>query len=255
MLWASFYWFKNGISYTIKLLKGVTMNEKAPSSESFEDFKNSFSYGSRTDLNFKFLKLMQDSEAAGFIQDLFQKLGESIDDGDYPRIVAHICKGQVDAYSRDPQFVYDTGPFSPMKKPVSESRLTLISSTGHFVKGDDPRPLGVENMSQETAIERIQDFLKEEPALSTIPFDTPEENRMVRHGGYDIHGIETDINVGFPIERCMELKEEGVIGDLTSDAFSFVGACSQKRLLKKTGPRWVRKFKELEIDAALLVPV
>ena len=231
------------------------MNDKDPQPESFEDFINSFSYGSRTDLNFKFLKAMQDSEAAGFIQDLFQKLGEAIDDGDYARIVSHICKGQVDAYSRDPRFVYDTGPFSPLQKPVSESRLTLISSTGHFVKGDDPKPLGVENMSQETAVSRVQDFLKEEPVLSSIPFDTPGENRMVRHGGYDIHGVETDINVGFPIERCMELKTEGGIGDLTPDAYSFVGACSQKRLLKKTGPRWVRKLKELKTDAALLVPV
>ena len=231
------------------------MNENAPGSESFEDFKNSFSYGSRTDLNFKFLKQMQDSEAAGFIQDLFKKLGESMDDGDYARIVDHICKGQIDAYSRDPQFVYETGPFAPMKKPVSESRLTLISSTGHFVKGDDPKPFGIDNMSQETAIERVQDFLKEEPTLSAIPLDTPEAHRMVRHGGYDIHGVETDINVGFPIDRCMELKAEGLIGDLTTEAFSFVGACSQKRLLKKTGPRWVRKLMELDIDAALLVPV
>ena len=110
-------------------------------------------------------------------------------------------------------------------------------------------------MSQQTAVSRVQDFLKEEPVLSSIPFDTPGENRMVRHGGYDIHGVETDINVGFPIKRCMELKTEGGIGDLTPDAYSFVGACSQKRLLKKTGPRWVRKLKELETDAALLVPV
>ncbi len=231
------------------------MNEKIPHSESFEDFKNSFSYGSRTDLNFKFLKLMQDSEAANFIEDLFHKLGELIDDGNVERIIEHICTGQIDAYSRDPQFVYDTAPFTPMKKPVSEACLTIISSTGHFVKGDDPRPFGVENMSQETAIERIQDFLKEEPSLSAIPFNTPKENLRVRHGGYDIHGVETDINVGFPIERFPELKTEGVIGDLTTNAFSFVGACSQKRLLKKTGPRWVRKLKELKIDAALLVPV
>jgi hypothetical protein len=231
------------------------MNENSPQPESFEDFKNSFSYGSRSDLNFKFLKSMQDNEAAGFIQDLFKKLGEAMDDGDYGRVVSHICKGQVDAYGKDPQFVYDTGPFSHLKKPVSESRLTLISSTGHFVKGEDPNPLGVENMSQETAVSRIQDFLKEEPVLSAIPFNTPMERRMVRHGGYDIHGVEADTNTGFPMDRCLELKTEGVIGDLTADAYSFVGACSQKRLLKKTGPGWVRKLKELEIDAALLVSV
>lgn len=33
------------------------------SPESFEDFKNSFSYGSRTDLNFKFLAKLSDKEA------------------------------------------------------------------------------------------------------------------------------------------------------------------------------------------------
>lgn len=231
------------------------MNGKHPIPESFEDFKNSFSYGSRTDLNFKFLKHMPEAEAAGFIEGLFRKLGESIDDGDFERIIGHICDGQIDAYSGDPKFAYETGPFAPMKKPLAESRMTLISSTGHFVEGEDPEPFGIKEMSQETAVERVQDFLKEEPVLSAVPFETPKANVRVRHGGYDIHGVETDINVGFPIDRCRDLAAGGVIGALSDNAYSFVGACSQKRLLNRIGPRWVRKFQELGIDAALLVPV
>ena len=223
--------------------------------ESFEDFKNSFSYGSRSDLNFKFLKQLSNDEAAEFIRDLFTKIGESIDDGNYDGIIRHVVKGQRSSYGTDPKFVYDTGPFSPHEKAVSKSRLALITSTGHFVEGDDPKPFGVEKMSQKEAVERIQDFLKEEPKLSAIPFNTPREKLNVRHGGYDIHGVQTDPNVGFPYERCLELKNEGIIGDLTPDAYSFVGACSQKRLLKKTGPGWVKRFQELGIDAALLVPV
>ena len=46
--------------------------------ETFESFKNSFSYGSRTDLNFKFLKTLSDEEAADFFQELLWKLGDSI---------------------------------------------------------------------------------------------------------------------------------------------------------------------------------
>lgn len=231
------------------------MEEKDSKSESFEDFKNSFSYGSRSDLNFKFLKQLPKDAAAEFIRDLFTKIGESIDDGSYDRIIRHVVNGQIRSYDTDPKFVYDSGPFSPYEKAVSKSMLTLITSTGHFVQGDDPKPFGVEKMSQKEAVERIQDFLKEEPKLSAIPFNTPREQLTVRHGGYDIHGVQTDPNVGFPYERFLELKNEGIIGDLTPDAYSFVGACSQKRLLNKTGPDWVKRFQELGIDAALLVPV
>ena len=45
-----------------------------PKPESFEDFKKSFSYGSRTDLNFKFLAKLSDDQAAKFFQDLLWKL-------------------------------------------------------------------------------------------------------------------------------------------------------------------------------------
>ena len=224
-------------------------------SESFEDFKNSFSYGSRSDLNFKFLKQLSNDDAAQFIQDLFINIKESMDVGNFDRVIDHIVRGQTDSYATDPKFIYDFGPFSPLEKSVSESRLTLITSTGHFVEGKDPKPFGVENMSQKEAEERIQDFVKEEPELSAIPFDTTRDKLSVRHGGYDIHGVQADPNVGFPYERCLELKKEGAIGDLTSDAYSFVGACSQKRLLNRTGPVWVKQFQELEVDTALLVPV
>ena len=38
-----------------------------PSQESFDEFKGSFSYGSRTDLNFKFLAGLSEEDAARFI--------------------------------------------------------------------------------------------------------------------------------------------------------------------------------------------
>ena len=227
-----------------------------PKPESIEDFKKSFSYGSRTDLNFKFLAKLSDDQAAKFFQDLLWKLGDAFDDGNFAQIVEHVCEGQKRAYtSEDKKFTYDDGPFTPFQKRVANSRLVLITSTGHFVEGKDPEPLGAKNMTQQEAIEKISEFVKEAPQLSTLPVDTPEDKLRVRHGGYDIRGVQADPNVAFPLRRLLELEHEGVVGQLIRQAYSFVGACSQKRLLKQTGPQWIEIFKQQPMDAALLVPV
>jgi hypothetical protein len=223
--------------------------------ETFSDFKNSFSYGSRTDLNFKFLKSLSDADAAAFFQDLLWKIGDAYDRGDFTPVLALVQQTQARAYAGATRWQYDEGPFTPLKKPTAAARLTLITSTGHFVEGEDPQPFGMENMTQDEAIDRIDDFLKTEPSLSAIPMDTPAERLRVRHGGYDIRGVQADPNVALPLEHLRELAAAGRIGELTANAFSFVGACAQTRLLKRTGPRWVAEWQSLGIDGAILVPV
>jgi len=223
--------------------------------ETFEEFKKSFSYGSRTDLNFKFLKGLSDEDAARFFQELLWKLGDSFDDGRFSRIVQHVFEWQIKAYATEGNWQYDDGPFTPLQKPVSELRLGLFTSTGHFVEGDDPEPFGVKHMSQEEATDRISDFTKAEPKLSTIPVDTPRAELRVRHGGYDVRGVQRDPNVAFPIKILRQLAREHVIGQLAPQAYSFVGACSQLRLLKHAGPQWVEQLQAQQIEAALLIPV
>ena len=161
-----------------------------PQQESFEAFKNSFAYGSRTDLNFKFLKGLSNKDAAKFFQELLWKLGDSLNDGQYARIVEHIYGWQRRAYSGESHWTYSEGPFTPLRKPASESRLVLLTSSGHFVAGDDPQPFGAKNMTQNEAIERIGEYLKTEPTLSAIPTGTPQEKLRVRHGGYDIRAAQ-----------------------------------------------------------------
>jgi D-proline reductase (dithiol) PrdB len=229
------------------------MAEEVPQ-ESFEQFKKSFSYGSRNDLSFKFLANLPDAEAAKFLQGLLQKLGDAYDDVDFGRIWEHVIQGQVQGYSSKVEWTYPEGPFQPLKKPLSRSRLVLLTSSGHFVEGDDPQPLGVKNMTQEEAVQRVKEFLKEEPKLSAIPIDTPRERLRVRHGGYDIRGALRDPNVVFPLERLREMKKEGRVEELAPQAYSFVGACAQLRLLKEAGPQWVAMLKQQSVDAAFLVP-
>ncbi len=227
---------------------------RVSSQETFEAFKNSFAYGSRTDLNFKFLKGLSSEEAAAFLQGLLWKLGDSFADGDVDRLIQHVQEGQIQAYAGAGHWTYEDGPFTPLEKPIAECRLGLLTSSGHFVAGDDPEPFGVENMSQAEATRRIDDFLKAEPTLSAIPVETPQGQLRVRHGGYDIRATRTDANVLLPLDPLRELVQEDVIGELAPEAYSFVGACAQTRLLKHAGPQWVGKLKEQQVDAALLVP-
>ncbi len=223
--------------------------------ETLEEFKNSLSYGSRSDLNFKFLKSLTADRAGLFLQQLLNALGDSLNDGSLDRVGKLVYEGQAEAYDRPGKYTYEDGPFHQLSKPVKQLRLALMATSGHFVAGSDPEPFGVKDMSDQDAEARIVDFLKTEPQLSEIPVDTPEQQLRVRHGGYDVRGARTDPNIAFPVSRLRELQKEGIIGELFPTAYSFVGACSQMRLLKHTGPQWVEKFQSHGIEALLLVPV
>lgn len=225
--------------------------------ESLEEFLGSFAYGSRNDLLFKFLHPrngLKERGGAEFFRRLLELLGDAFDTGDYSEVMAHCVDSQIDGYTpaedAEPLWSYDETPWSPLKKPLSESRLALVSTGGLFVEGDDPLP---NEPSQEQAIPRIDEFLRMEPTLSEIPLSVDRSRLRVRHPGYDIRGTERDHNVVFPIDRLIEAQREGLVGEIAETAYSFVGATSQLRLKKHAAPAWAEMLKERGIDAALLV--
>jgi hypothetical protein len=223
--------------------------------ETFEEFKDSYSYGTRSDMNFKFLKILSEDEASEFFKHLLWKLGDASNDGDYRPVQDHIYQWQVKAYHGGTSWQYEDAPFSPLRIPLTEAKLGLIATSGHFVAGDDPEPFGLKNMTQHEAQDRISEFLKAEPVLSSIPIRTPSENLRLRHGGYDIRAARQDHNCVLPIDHLLEFKTEGQIGDVADNVYSFVGAAAQKRLIKKSAPQWVEMLKGEKVDGMILVPV
>ena len=223
--------------------------------ETLEEFKNSISYGSRTDLLFKFLANLTDQEAAEFLRVLLELLGDAFDADDFEGVAQHVYRSQAYAYApkegTQPLFQYDSAPWTRLSRPLSECRVALISSGGLFVAGDDP--LGPNAPTQEQAIDSISSFLRNPPVLSIIPRDIDPMKVTVRHPGYDIRAAVRDFNVVFPIDRLKELQTEGVFGELSEVNYSFVGATSQKRLLKEAAPEWAKMLTNDRLDAALLV--
>jgi len=91
----------------------------------------------------------------------------------------------------------DFVPLAPCRKPLSEARLTLISSCGVHSKSDpalDVRhPFG--------------DF-----RFRRIPSSARHEDLIIHQVKYPHEDGDLDINVIFPIERLQELAGAGVLG-------------------------------------------
>ena len=229
--------------------------------ESIADLRNSFWYGSRSNLNFKFLRDLSDEEFGDFLEELLDAVAHATDTGDSGPAVDVAFRWQVTAYAGhlgDPsefRYRYEDVPFVPLSKPLAESRLLLLTSSGHFVEGDDPMPFGEPNLTQTEAEARISDITKEPPTLSRIPVDTPFDRLRARHGGYPVQAVHADDQVVLPLGHLRDLVADGAIGELVEDAFSFVGAAPQGLLRSRVGPEWAQMALDLRADAALLVPI
>ena len=219
----------------------------------------SFSYGARSDLNFKFFKITPDDDAATFLQELLHRLGDAYDTGDVIPLIEAAYEAQVAGYAPPPggpapKFSFDDGPFTPMTTAVGNAAVGLLTTSGHYVVGDDPQPLGEHAMTQRDAEQRIGEFLSTTPALSEIPSDTDTRDLRVRHGGYDIRSAVRDANVTFPIDRLREAVDDEKVGSLAPTFYSFPGATSHGRLRQEM-PGWLERIQADNVDVMLLVPV
>ena len=84
-------------------------------SESLEEFKDSFSYGSRGDLSFKFLKKLSPDAAGEAIRQIFEAIGTSFDTGRVDELHDLLVEWQVMAYTPGEEaprtYVYDSTPW------------------------------------------------------------------------------------------------------------------------------------------------
>jgi D-proline reductase (dithiol) PrdB len=137
----------------------------------------------------------------------------------------------------------DPVPWTPLRKPLAQCRLGLISSAGLVAPGQAP----------------FDDSIRGgDPSFREIPGDT-EVNTLTethRSQAFDHEGIQLDRNLAFPLDRLRELVRGGRLGSLNRRHFSFMGSITAPgAFLRDTVPAMVRQFVEDTVDVALLVPV
>ena len=125
--------------------------------------------------------------------------------------------------------------WAPVTKPLNEMVIALATAAG------------VHRTDQER-FNLAGDFTFRE-----IPDDTPEEELMVTHGGYDNSDVNKDINCMFPIDRLHELREEGFIKACAPTHAGFMGGGGNiEKFTNETGPEVAQMLKDEGVDAAIL---
>jgi hypothetical protein len=77
----------------------------------------------------------------------------------------------------------------------------------------------------------------------------------IAHKHYDHSLAEQDFNIVFPVQRFVELENEGIIGKLTDTHYSFSYVNDAVSLATKTAPKFISDIKAARVDVLFLLPV
>lgn len=131
-------------------------------------------------------------------------------------------------------------PLTRLRKPLSASRLTFVSTAGVQPKGTFPFD----------TVHPVGDY-----TFRRVPSHLKPADLEIHQLKYPTVGAARDLNVIFPVERLQELAAEGVIGGLAPNFFSFIGYNMNPEALELTLAEEIADAVASEgADAALLSP-
>jgi D-proline reductase (dithiol) PrdB len=137
-----------------------------------------------------------------------------------------------------PTQVNDTVPFLRLTKPLTASRVSIVTTAGLHRRGD--RPFGPGDQT-----------------YRAIPAATPTKDIIQSHTsiGFDRVPIMRDVNVTYPIDRLREMVARGELGGVAANGYSFMGALRDTaKVESETGPEVARRLCEDGADAVLITP-
>lgn len=139
-----------------------------------------------------------------------------------------------------PAIRHHSAPWTPLNKPLTASRVALVTSCGVHLKSD--RPFDLADM-------------RGDPTFRVIPADAKAEDLTITHGHYNHRDANRDINVVLPLDRLRELAQEGQIGSVADRHYGFMGSIPMPgRLIRSTAPEVAAQLKADAVDVVLLTP-
>ena len=133
---------------------------------------------------------------------------------------------------------FETTAFTPLRKPLSEARVAIVTSA---------------------AMHRPDDERFSEGDTGFRALDRSDRDLVMGHWSpnFDHTGFQLDLNVVYPIDRLEELATDGVIGDVAPRHFAFAGnqpdTVAELRL--DSGPACAAELTADAVDVVLLTPV
>ena len=129
-------------------------------------------------------------------------------------------------------------PWSPLKKPLSQCKVALICSGGIYKRG------------------QIAFHYEDDISFRIIESDTAQSDLRITHFAYDMTAARNDPNVVFPTQGLKALADEGAIGELATNAYTFMGGIySSRKVSSQLAPELANRVIKDEVDVVVLVPV
>ncbi|MGE5836653.1 MAG: glycine/sarcosine/betaine reductase selenoprotein B family protein, partial [Acidobacteriota bacterium] len=136
-------------------------------------------------------------------------------------------------------------PFTPLRKPLAECSVALVSTAG--IARNDDRPFDQEG-------ERRNPWWGD-PTFREIPLGTTEREVRLYHMHIDPRFGEADLDVVLPMRRLAELAEQGVVRKPAPRHYSLMGfILDPEVLVAETAPALAKRMRADAVDAAALVP-
>ena len=143
-----------------------------------------------------------------------------------------------------------TTPFTPLAKPLPETRFALLTTGGLYLKGRQ-QPFDIEREAREPEWG--------DPTYRVIPRETALDEIAVAHTHYNPADAEQDFNILLPVHRFIELEKAGYIGSLAPSAYSVMGyqghpVPDYKQWRENAGPEMLERMQAEGVEAVLLTP-
>lgn len=133
-------------------------------------------------------------------------------------------------------------PWTPVTKPLCDCRVAIVTTSGVHHKSQQPFDM--------------QDS-EGDPSFREIDGATIGNDYLITHDYYDHGDAGKDLNIIFPLDRLRELQDEGIIGDLASRHYSFMGHIDGHHiatLIGKSAKEVIEKLRQQAVDVVLLTP-
>jgi len=133
-------------------------------------------------------------------------------------------------------------PFARFTKALARSRVALVTTAGVHLKSQPPfdmvNPEG-------------------DATFRELPDTSARADMMITHKYYDHGDADRDLNVVFPLAHFHDLAQHGVIAELATRHFSFMGHIDAGQvavLNDQTAPAMAAQLRRDGVDCAFLTP-
>lgn len=136
--------------------------------------------------------------------------------------------------------VNETAPLHRLDKPLSECRVSLLTSGG---------------VSQ-CAMPAFNPDARNDHRLDSISRDAAVDDFQIHDSYYDHTDAEADINCVFPLARLRELAASGEIGSVAEHFWSgFMGRIyNRSKVLEESGPAFAERLEDERVDILVAAP-